>query len=408
LTHLTGFLRLLARHDPRRGLSDHKWVVTLLQRAKKAGLCWAKYVPQRRSGACPMPRIALRAAPSRMNGFVTIKRVIDYFLWYEPSTLYTGKHIKKMWIGALALFALAAVSSPALADESVDPIVTGAIAGSVSTSEERGSIAFREALALLGEEKYADAYAKARRFSNSLERRTIQWAAIYFGKGAVDYNSIIRFAADAPEFASARLYKTRLEQSLSETGAPKSEVIRTLGGQMPRTIDGQIMLAKAYIADGQRARAARIARQIWTTNFLTREQEERALSAFSSLLSRADHWRRAVYLLMSDRARGAERLLSFLSPAQRSLALARIAVSRKASTADTLLDRVDPGPPAVLFFKSPTGAAQRRPFQRLAVFEPGRGCSAQPLEMVVRTAHAGPQISGRRRSAKRLSHRRQL
>jgi len=32
---LTGFLRLLARHDRRRGLVDHKWVVTLLQRAQK-------------------------------------------------------------------------------------------------------------------------------------------------------------------------------------------------------------------------------------------------------------------------------------------------------------------------------------------------------------------------------------
>jgi len=30
-----------------------------------------------------MPRIALLAAPSQMNGFVTIKRVKDYFLWYK-------------------------------------------------------------------------------------------------------------------------------------------------------------------------------------------------------------------------------------------------------------------------------------------------------------------------------------
>jgi len=35
LTRLTGFLRLLARHDPRRALAEHKWGVTLLQRAQK-------------------------------------------------------------------------------------------------------------------------------------------------------------------------------------------------------------------------------------------------------------------------------------------------------------------------------------------------------------------------------------
>jgi len=36
LTRLTGFLCLLARHDTRRALAEHKWVVTLLQRAQKA------------------------------------------------------------------------------------------------------------------------------------------------------------------------------------------------------------------------------------------------------------------------------------------------------------------------------------------------------------------------------------
>jgi len=42
-----------------------------------------------------MPRIALRAAPGRMNGFVTIKRVKDYFLWYYEANrqvLLTKQH----------------------------------------------------------------------------------------------------------------------------------------------------------------------------------------------------------------------------------------------------------------------------------------------------------------------------
>ncbi len=224
----------------------------------------------------------------------------------------------------------------------IDSIIVGAIDPSIPTGEARGSRAFRSALSLINAQKYAEAYAQARGFANALERRTIQWAAIYFGKGEIDYNSVLRFAADAPKFASARLYKTRIEQALAKANAGKDVVIARLGGKMPITIDGQIILAKAYIADGQRARAARIARQIWTSNFLKPEQEAITLKAFSPLLRREDHWKRAVYLLMNNQARSAQRILSFLSPAQKSLALARIAVSRGQSNAASLLERVDP------------------------------------------------------------------
>src|SRR5690606_10806257 len=51
---------------------------------------------------------------------------------------------------------------------------------------------------------------------------------------------------------------------------------------------------------------------------------------------------RAVHLLMHDRATGTERLMDRLTPAQRSLALARIAVSRRNANAAELIANVDP------------------------------------------------------------------
>jgi len=225
----------------------------------------------------------------------------------------------------------------------IDSIIVGAINPNTNTGEVRGSRAFRSALGLLDAQKYAEAYAQARNFSNQLERRTIQWAAIYFGKGEIDYNSVARFATDAPEFASARLYKTRLEQSLAKTNAGKDVVIARLGGKMPLTIDGQIILAKAYVADGQSARAARIVRQIWTSNYLAPAQEAAVRQAFSALLTREDNWKRAVFLLMNNKTTRAKNILGLLSPAQKSLALARIAVSQKQADAARKLDRVDPG-----------------------------------------------------------------
>ena len=93
---------------------------------------------------------------------------------------------------------------------------------------------------------------------------------------------------------------------------------------------------------GQKERAAGIARQIWADNFLTRDVEKRVLDKLGSLLDRDAHWARAVHLMMNDRASGVERLLGFLSPAQKSLAVARNAVSRHAKNAKALLDAVDP------------------------------------------------------------------
>ncbi len=231
---------------------------------------------------------------------------------------------------------------PLIAQDHIDPTITGAIGPTDVSGQNQGSRQFRAAVSLLAQENFSGAYQLARGFSNSAERRTVQWAAIYFGGGEVEYASVRRFSADAPLFASERLYKSRIEQALVTSNAAKDEVIGTLGGVMPQTIDGQIALALAYLADGQRARAIRIARQIWTTNFLAREQETLIEQKFGRLLSREDHWKRTVYLLMSDRAKGAERILSYLSPAQKTLVAARIAVARKQSDADRLLDRVDP------------------------------------------------------------------
>ena len=37
---------------------------------------------------------------------------------------------------------------------------------------------------------------------DDVERRALQWAAIYYGGGAIDYDAVQRFVADAPDFAA--------------------------------------------------------------------------------------------------------------------------------------------------------------------------------------------------------------
>jgi len=243
----------------------------------------------------------------------------------------------------LAVFSTSQSSAdPADGEVTIDTVITNSIQVANDGSGARGSVQFSNALALIEGEEYVRAYTMARGFADPIERRVVQWAAIYYGEGAIDAQSVMRFSADAPQYATSRTYKTRMELALIKTQAPYNEVISLLGGEMPRTIDGRIVLAQSYVLDGQQARGLRIARQIWTQNFLAREQEDALRQSFGSMFTREDYWKRTINLLMNDRAKAAERILSFLSPAQKSLVLARIAVARKQADAKRLLDRVDP------------------------------------------------------------------
>lgn len=240
----------------------------------------------------------------------------------------------------LALFA----PTLAMTNENVDTTTTGALPGDavVPAPDFKGSAAFQAGLNLLVDGEAQAAYDAAKGLSSSAERRALQWAAIYFYGRDIDYQSIQRFAADAPDFAPASTYRLRVEQSLSEQDADGAAVLAALGDADPSTMDSQIRLAIALRDGGETARATTLAKSLWTENFLTTEQETEVLDRLGSLLDRDDHWARAQNLMMHDRARGSERLLPYLTGAQQSLVVARAAVSRNDADAKALLDKVDP------------------------------------------------------------------
>ncbi|HEY0032439.1 MAG TPA: lytic transglycosylase domain-containing protein [Devosia sp.] len=224
----------------------------------------------------------------------------------------------------------------------VDRVTTASVpATPVRTVEIKGSAEFEQALATLNEGKLQDALDLAADLDSAVERHTIEWASIQFNPGAAPYRSIKRFMTEAPQFANAELFQTRLEESLAREQLPADKMLETLGGE-PTTVEGQIALARALLSDGKEDHAGELARQIWTENFLTRTQEKRVLDSFGALLDRDAHWQRAMHLMMNDRAKGSARLLPFLTSAQKTLVEARAAVSRNDKDAKAKLDDVDP------------------------------------------------------------------
>ncbi|GLQ56257.1 lytic transglycosylase domain-containing protein [Devosia nitrariae] len=251
----------------------------------------------------------------------------------------------RLIVGLVAILMGAAGPAPApgaLANDAIDQLTTSSVnASAESESDPRGSAQFRAALELLLDGKAAEAYQSAKALANPVERRAIQWAAIRVYPGEIDHQSITRFMADAPDFAPENLYRAQVEQSLIESDATPDTIIDVLGGQVPETIDGRIALAQAYLAVGEQERSRRLARAIWVENFLSSEQEAQVSQTLAAMLTDADHWDRAVRLMMHDRVRGAERLMEHFTPAQKSLVIARAATSRRQSDGKALLDAVD-------------------------------------------------------------------
>jgi len=197
-------------------------------------------------------------------------------------------------------------------------------------------------LDLVSADDAAVAYERAETLADPIQRRAAQWAAIYYGDGKVPSASVLAYTADAPAFATNEVFKTRLEQAITREKPDGAEVIKVLGGGMPSTTYAQIALAQAYLADGQKKRAAGIARALWTGNFLDKSTEALVLDKLGDLLDQDAHWDRAQHLMMNDRAAAAERLAKYLTPAQKSLLEARNATSRNEKDAKKLLDAVDP------------------------------------------------------------------
>lgn len=254
---------------------------------------------------------------------------------------------------ATALFIATSISFPtAPAAEGIDEIITGSLghtpapaapaAQPLPTSLPAVSDDFAAALALVTGGNFADAYAAAAKLKSDVERRTVEWAAIYYGNGAIPYDQVRAFEKDAPDFVSAGVFETRIEQALLKADAPDDMLIAALAGSTPNTLDAQIALAKAYANEGKADRATAIARDLWVNNVLDPATEKKVLGALGSLLTAKEHWARAERLMMDDRTSAVERLFPFMTPAQKSLAVARNAVSRDDASAKALLDKVDP------------------------------------------------------------------
>jgi soluble lytic murein transglycosylase len=82
-------------------------------------------------------------------------------------------------LGSFAAFATLGLAPVVHATDGIDEIITGSVGATDDVAAANGSAAFKKAIALVASGDAVAAYDAARSLPSDLERRVVQWAAIY-------------------------------------------------------------------------------------------------------------------------------------------------------------------------------------------------------------------------------------
>jgi soluble lytic murein transglycosylase len=187
--------------------------------------------------------------------------------------------------------------------------------------------------------------------TDPLIRRMLQWRWASANEAPLYFADIKQALDELQGWPGRTTMRTRAEQAILDSRLSPSERIAFLRQENgPITGDGRMALAIALRDSGQRSEANEIARASWREDALTSAMEDRAQAEFNSVFTQDDYAARVSGLLWRDQRTAAQRLLTHVSPADRALARARIAVqSRQRRGLQAAIDAVpasrqdDPG-----------------------------------------------------------------
>ncbi|MEQ1491312.1 MAG: lytic transglycosylase domain-containing protein [Terricaulis sp.] len=166
--------------------------------------------------------------------------------------------------------------------------------------------------------------------TDPLIRHMLQWRWAAAPEAPLYVNDIKQALDELQGWPGRTSMRQRAEQAIFDSTLPAQDRIAFLRQDNgPITGDGRIALAMALRDAGQRSEGNEMARAAWRDDALTTATEDRALQEFSSVLTQDDHAARVAGLLWRDQRTAAQRLYSRISPADRALAQARIAVQTR-------------------------------------------------------------------------------
>ena len=185
--------------------------------------------------------------------------------------------------------------------------------------------------------------------SDPLARKLVEWVILRSDEADLDFPRYAAFIAANPTWPGIAALRRRAEAALWQQQAEAHAVIGFFAVEPPSTGKGRLALARALLAEGDRAGAQAAVRLAWRKDGFSADVEAQARQIFADFITPADDKARMDARFDVDDEDAGLRAARQLGPVGLSIAKARSAVINKSGKAKALLDAVpaeaqrDPG-----------------------------------------------------------------
>ena len=201
----------------------------------------------------------------------------------------------------------------------------------------------KEAIAHARAGRASQATSVQQRIQDPVARKLVEWAILRSDGNGASSSRYLAFINANPNWPSVGLMRRRAE-SMMWTEQPNPSTVRAYFAKSPPlTAKGHLTLARALLAQGDRAGAQAHVRDAWRNDAFPADLESKVLDTFGGLLTAEDHRARMNMRLYVEDIDGGLRNANRAGGDAPAIAKARVAVIKKARNAKAALDAVPSG-----------------------------------------------------------------
>lgn len=214
-----------------------------------------------------------------------------------------------------------------------------AIATTTTTSDD-DIAALKRVLEATRKGRDDDADSAKKSISDPVARKLAEWMILRSNNTTPSFQRYADFVRNNPDWPHVPLFRRRAENALWNDGVDNDTVLAFFARSKPLTAKGRYMLARALLAKGDKAAAAKLVRYAWRYQDCSDDVESKVLDIFGDLITRADQKARMEKRFYEDDIEAGMRAARRLGGADLAIARARTAVIRNRRNALALLNDV--------------------------------------------------------------------
>jgi soluble lytic murein transglycosylase len=233
--------------------------------------------------------------------------------------------------------ATGSIPAPSARSSTADP---GMVLAATSSTSSPDISAAKQAIVHARAGRASQATDIQRGIQDPVARKTIEWAILRSDSNGASSSRYIAFISANPGWPSVGLLRRRAE-SMMWTERPDPSTVRSYFAKNPPLgAKGHFVLARALLAQGDRAGAQAQVRDAWHNDAFGNDSETQAINEFGGLITPADHKARMHMRLYAEDVDGGLRNANRAGGDAPAIAKARVAVIKKAKNAKAALDAV--------------------------------------------------------------------